>query len=537
MALFSEFNVRRLTSGSIAARLMTLVALSLVGLIGLAVLSAMNVRDTMRAERQATMRSIVQEAMSTAAHFEEQAKAGKITREQAQEQAKEVLRVQRFEGGGYVWAHLSDGTCVLHGAKPEREGQNFLADKDKKGNLYVKGLVDVAERPDGGFTQYWFPKPEQTDPSPKEAFAQTFEPWGWGIGTGLYIDDIDAAFRRELLGVLTLQVLPVVLAILVIGLLIARSVTRPIKKVIATLDSADLSTRLDEGSGRTELERLGAALNRTLDNVTTVVRDVVVVSRELEGCAKELDDASRSISTFAQTASERAARGTAAAQALSQSIQALSAGSEQMGASIQEISSNASDATRVASTAVEAATATNETISRLGVSSTEIGVVVNVINGIAAQTKLLALNATIESARAGESGRGFAVVATEVKDLAQGTTTASEDIVRRVDALVADTEQAVSAIQSIVEIISSINTYQVSIAGAIEQQTATTVEIAHVVSDAADNGRTVSQLMSDVSEGVAQTHGALGKVREQTERLTRTSAELHRTVSVFRLGD
>jgi methyl-accepting chemotaxis protein len=182
------------------------------------------------------------------------------------------------------------------------------------------------------------------------------------------------------------------------------------------------------------------------------------------------------------------------------------------------------------------ATSTNETIARLGASSIEIGDVVRVINGIAEQTKLLALNATIESARAGESGKGFAVVATEVKELAQGTTTASEDIVRRVDTLVADTDQAVSAIQSIAEIISSINTYQVTIAGAIEEQTATTQEITQVVSNAADNGRAVSRLMRGVSDGAAQTHVGLAQVREQADRLTRTSSELQRTVSVFRLG-
>ena len=120
-----ETRVRRIAFGSIAARLMALVALTLVGLLSLAVLSALNVRDTMRTERQATMRSIVQEAISVADYFEKQAREGKLSQETAQERAKEALRAQRFEGSGYLWIYLSDGTCALHGSKPEREGKNL----------------------------------------------------------------------------------------------------------------------------------------------------------------------------------------------------------------------------------------------------------------------------------------------------------------------------------------------------------------------------------------------------------------------------
>lgn len=520
---------------SIANRLMALVGVSLLGLVSLAVLSSLNVRDTMRNERRATMRSIVQEATSIAEYYQKQEQAGTLTRQEAQDKAKEVLRTQRFEGSGYLWVYLSDGTCALHGSKPDREGKNFLADKDKKGNLYVKDLVDAGRRPGGGFAQYWFPKPNRTDASPKEGFQQHFQPWDWGIGTGLYVDDIDAAFYQQLLSRILLQVLPVLLVITGVGLLIARGVTRPIKQVTRTLDSADLSTRLDEGAGRTELELLAKALNHTLENVSEVVRGVASVSRNLEGCAQELDEASRSISTISDQATARAADGTEAAQALSDSIAALAAGSEEMSASIQEIANNAGAATGVAANAVAVATSTNETISRLGASSTEIGDVVRVINGIAEQTKLLALNATIESARAGESGKGFAVVATEVKDLAQGTTTASEDIVRRVDTLVGDTQEAVSAIQSIAEIISSINSFQVTIAGAIEEQTATTNEINRVVNDAAENSRTVSAMIREVADGAVETQAGLAQVRRQAERLTQTSAELQQAVSVFHL--
>lgn len=515
---------------------MALVATCLVGLIGFAVLSAIQVRDTMLTERKATLRSIVQEAISTVSAYEKLAQTGKISESAAKAQALTALNAQRFDPSGYLFGYTQDGTCILLPTKPERVGKNFFTDKDKTGALYIQNIITVGNRTGGGFTEYWFPKPNAKTPSPKEAFAETFEPWGWVLGTGLYVDDVQAAFISQLTHQLLFQVIPLLAVMVLAGTLIGRSTTRSIHRVTQTLQSGNLSTRLAEGDRRTELEQLAAALNRTLDNVTNVVRDVVVVSRDLEDGARELGDASQSISAIAQNAHGRAEEGKQAAQALSESIEALAAGSEEMGASIKEIASNANEATTVVAQAVTVATSTNETISHLGESSTQIGEVVRVINGIAEQTKLLALNATIESARAGESGKGFAVVATEVKELAQGTTVASEDIVQRVDSLVTDTEKAVSAVQSVAEIISSINTYQVTIAGAIEEQTATTKEINHVVHLAAQSGRTVSDLMQAVSAEAAQTEAGLEPVRRHAERLVRTSADLKNAVAVFQLN-
>src|SRR5690606_39234231 len=184
------------------------------------------------------------------------------------------------------------------------------------------------------------------------------------------------------------------------------------------------------------------------------------------------------------TSEETAAQSTVAAAAadeVSRNVLTVSSGAEQMGAAINEISQSANDAATVAARGVDKAAETTQRVERLGDSSLEIGAVIKVITAIAEQTNLLALNATIEAARAGEAGKGFAVVASEVKELAQETARATEDIARKVEAIQTDTTGAVSAIDEISQIVASINDFQLTIASAVEEQTATTNEMSRSV--------------------------------------------------------
>ena len=206
-----------------------------------------------------------------------------------------------------------------------------------------------------------------------------------------------------------------------------------------------------------------------------------------------------------------------------------------MGASIREISQNANNAAQVASNAVGVAQRTNETVAKLGTSSAEIGNVVKVITAIAEQTNLLALNATIEAARAGEAGKGFAVVATEVKDLAQETAKATEDIVRRVETIQTDTSSAVDAIGEISRIIAEINDYQVTIASAVEEQTATTNEMSRSIGDAAGGSSNIADNINGVARAAQATTGTLTEADASVAELTRVADELRTVVARFRV--
>jgi methyl-accepting chemotaxis protein len=205
-----------------------------------------------------------------------------------------------------------------------------------------------------------------------------------------------------------------------------------------------------------------------------------------------------------------------------------------MTASIREIASSAADAAGVASRAVTAARSTNEAVSKLGESSAEIGNVIKVITSIAEQTNLLALNATIEAARAGEAGKGFAVVAGEVKELAQETGKATEDIGRRIEAIQSDTTAAVAAISEISQIIASINDSQTTIATAVEEQTATTNEMGRNVTEAATGAHEIARNMAVVASAAADATRGAADTAQAAGELAHMAAQMQQLVGQFR---
>jgi methyl-accepting chemotaxis protein len=346
----------------------------------------------------------------------------------------------------------------------------------------------------------------------------------------------DAASKAQALLILLSAV--AIAGVFVAARLVVKGIVSPLEQAVAGLGrlaDADLTGHV-EVKGEDEVARLASSFNMAVDDLSGLVLTLRESATTLASSSEELSATSTQMGASAEETSVQANAVSAAAEQVSANVNTVAASAEEMSASIREIAANATEAAGVASHAVATAENATSTVSKLGASSGEIGAVIKVITAIAEQTNLLALNATIEAARAGEAGKGFAVVANEVKELAKATANATEDISRRIETIQTDTDDAVAAIAKISGIIGEINDFQMTIAGAVEEQSATTGEINRNLGEVATAGKNIARNATSVAEAANSTTAGANETLHSAQGLREISTELGELVARFRIA-
>jgi methyl-accepting chemotaxis protein len=544
-------------------RIAAVILLMTVGLIAIMSVSLIELRATLLQDRRMMVKQEVETVLGLIDSYAERANKGELTVEVAQNEVRQIVHKIRYGHGDYFFAYDLDGTVRIQAGKPESEGKNMIELIDPDGVKLVARLIDAAKA-GGGFVNYRFGRAGSEVPVPKVSYAGLAKDWNWMVGTGVYIDDVDAEFRN-----VAVKLGVIMAVVLVIGLgsafVIARGITRPIRAItdrMGRLSEGDLSIDTpftdrgdevgdlarslgvfkdnaqkieamrhaqEEAERKAEEERRAALLGMADDLERSVAKLVGV----LADSAGSMKSAATAMNGLTDQASRQASSIAAGSNEASQSVQTVAAATEELTAAIGEINQQVTRCTVVSKEAVDAATAANADVESLTESAQRIGTVVGLINDIASQTNLLALNATIEAARAGEAGKGFAVVASEVKQLATQTAKATDEIATLINGVRSMTDRSAVSIKKIAETIRGVDDIATAIAAAMQEQGAATAEIARNVEQAANATTDVSKTIAELSGATQEVGQSAGQVLEASDGVVQNAGSLKQQIAAF----
>ncbi len=528
-----------LGSINIKYKLSILVGLFLITFVGIAGSLIFGSRDTMLEDRKAKLQNIVESAHSTAKHFYDQAQAGEMLDSEAQALAIEAIEWMRYGDNGYLWINDYQPKMIMHPYVKKLEGTDISGFKDPNGKHLFVEFVNTVKAKGAGFVDYvWQKGDDKNYLAPKLSYVKGFAQWDWIIGTGVYIEDVDAAFYGHLLETgIAIFVIFIVLTIL--AYFIGRSISRPLnlavdvandladgdmtrdipietsdeagqllkamrKMMRSTREATAVAKQIADGKldieikRRSEKDELMQALKLMSERISDVVSGVKASAENVATGSQAMNDSSMQMS---QGASQQAA----AAEEASSSI-------EEMAANIRQNADNALQTEKIAIQAAEQTREGGEAVGETVLAMREIVEKINIIEEIARQTNLLALNAAIEAARAGEHGKGFAVVAAEVRKLAERSQVAAGEISDLSASSVGVAEKAGSLLDQIVPDIQKTAELVQEIAAASREQDAGSEQINRAI-------RNLDQVIQQNAAAAEETASTSEELSSQSEQL------------------